>query len=174
MKRSRTLVYAVAALFLLTIGTLGVRAAPTCIRIVKVVRERAVHHVSKETAARWALWGKDHPNYKPKKRAPLSPEESLQKVAIACEIPFSNSTFAGLLPPSEQTDFIPSVEEPVYLATVAPAFTLVGTPLDSAPLLPTDDLPTPEPATFVLLGSALALLAFWKRDRLLSFSLRTA
>ena len=165
MKRSKILVSATAAAILLAAGAIGVRAAPTCVQIVKVVRDRAVHHVSKETAARWALWGKEHPNYRPKKRKPLSPEESLRKVVFACQIPLSTPTIAGLLPPVEETSYVPSVEEPVYVALATPVFTLVGTPLESAPLAPTDDLPTPEPSTFVLLGSALALLAYWKRDR---------
>ena len=167
MKHSKTLIYSVAAIALLTVGTLGVRAAPTCVRVVKVYRDRMVHHhVTKETAARWALWGQQHPNYRPKKKPPLAPEESLKLVSLACEIPLTNQTFAGLLPSIDETDLLTTTEEPVYLATATPPFTLVGTPLNPAPLAPTDDLPTPEPSTYILLGSALALLAFWKRDRL--------
>ena len=168
MTKSRKLICAVAVAALLTVGTLGVRAAPTCVRIVKVYRERAVHHVSKETAARWALWGKDHPNYRPKRKPPLGPEESLKKVTVACEVPLYSQTFAGLLPPVDETSLLTTEDVPVYVATEAPVFTLVGTPLDAAPLPSTDALPTPEPSTFILLGSAIALLMVWKRERLLA------
>ena len=166
MRESRKLIYAVAAAALLMVGTLGVRAAPTCVRFVKVYRERAVHHVSKETLARWALWGKDHPNFRPKRKPPLGPEESLKKVVVACEIPVYSQTFAGLLPPIDETSLLTTEDVPVYVAVEPPPFTLVGTPLEAAPIAPTDDLPTPEPSTFILLGSAMALLIVWKRDRL--------
>ena len=167
MKKSRTLIYAVATAALLTVGTLGVRAAPTCVQLVKVYRDRAVHHhVTKETAARWAAWGKEHPNYRPKRKPPLSPEESLKKVAIACEVPLYTRNFAGLLSPLEETSLLTTQDLPVYVATTEPVFSLVSTPLEVAPIIPTNDLPTPEPSTFVLLGSALGLLLFWKRQRL--------
>ena len=170
MTKSRKLIYAVAASALLTVGTLGVFAAPPCVRLVKVYRERAVHHVSKETAARWALWGKDHPNFRPKRKPPLGPEESLKKVIVACEVPLYSQTFAGRLPPVEETGLLTTEDIPVYVATEAPVFTLVGTPLNSAPLAPTDELPTPEPSTFILLSSAIVLLVMWKRERLFGSS----
>ncbi len=170
MKQSKTLIYSVASVTLLMVGTISLSAAPACQRFVKVYRERIIHHhhISKETAARWAVWGKEHPNYRPKRKPALAPEETLQKVALACDVPINMQQFGELLTPIDEIGLLIPEEAPVYIATAEPVFTLVGTPLLPAPLVPVDDIPTPEPSTLILLGSALGFLVFWKRAKLLA------
>lgn len=150
---------------ILGIGTIGVQASPPCQRFVrKYVEKVANHPVSQATLARWAAWGKAHPNYHPPKhQARLTPKETFDKLNFACEVPLLPlESFA--LAPSPMSDLVAPVEiarldAPVPV--VPPAFTLVGAPLQ---VPPTPEIATvSEPGTALYLATGIGLLVLLRK-----------
>ena len=171
-KRYKLRKSAVLALAAVALGgaTIGIQASPTCQRYIEKYVERVIpHHYSKVTLARWAAWGKDHPNYHPPKRHPRStPQETFEKVNFDCEVPPIPVESAFLLTPEP----LPDLPLPSTLVTVAtsappsgPVISLVNAPLLVPPSPSVGDVPEPGPWLYVLTGTAFLLL-FGKSRRL--------
>ena len=148
---------------ILGIGTIGVQASPPCQRFIRKYVETAANHpVSKATLARWAAWGKAHPNYHPPTRqAKLTPKETFEKVNFACDVPLAPLESAFMLDPMPIPDLITPVElatlnPPVPLA--GPVFTLTGAPLQVPPMPAIQ--PVPEPGTLLYLATGVCFLLF--------------
>ncbi len=167
MKLKRTPILTIAVMTVLGIGVVAVQASPTCQRIVREYREKVLpKHFSNATLARWAEWGKAHPNYhpKPKPRPALGPQETLSKVQFDCEVPLLQQDVAILLPPVlPDANTMAELELPVFASPVAPTVSLVGVPTVVPPILTGGDVP--EPSSFVLLASGLGLLLLFRRAK---------
>jgi hypothetical protein len=75
-----------------SLGVVGVHASTQCIRFIQ---NRVRHHkVSAATAARWAVWDKEHPHWHPKP----TPKETWDKLNFACEVPMEQKVDGNLLP----------------------------------------------------------------------------
>lgn len=161
-KRYKLRASAVVALTVLVFGVaaIGVQAYEPCQRIVRKYVERvAPHHYSKLTLARWAQWGKEHPNYHPPKRQPLQPKEVLEKVNFDCEIPDQNDQIAGLLDPLPYDDELPLVPQQVAINTappvVPPPISLVTVPVENPVIAPIE---TAEPQSFIFTATGVLLV----------------
>ena len=144
-------------------ATIGIQASPTCQRYIEKYVERVIpHHYSKATLAKWAQWGKDHPNYHPPKRRPRStPQETLEKVNFDCEVPPIPVESAFLLTPEP----FPDIPLPTTMVTVAtavppagPVVSLVNAPLQVPPSPSIGEVPEPGPWLYVLTGTAFLLI----------------
>ncbi len=156
------------------VGTVGVHASTDCQQIFRAYQaqlaKRLHHKVSAETLARWAAWNKAHPNYHPTKR------ESLDKVDFVCGLPTGASGLGQDLPPVGLPPIV-SVLGEAFSAPIEPTILVSkllapDTPLNSPvadPLYPPVYYPavngmtpaisaTPEPASLVLMATALALI----------------
>jgi PEP-CTERM motif len=168
----------------LGLGVIGVRASTECERYIRVIaHQQPKHHkISSETAARWAAWNKAHPNYHPHK---LTPKETWEKVAFACQVPVIEQTASLELPelvppppaelpldlfPPESPNVVPTPDRPQPLpaqALLVPPAYVPQVPVLFAPqppiptvLTPTQTIgPTPEPGSFALMGTGLLSLA---------------
>lgn len=147
---------------ILGVGAIGVQASPTCQRIVsKYVEKVANHPVSKATLARWAAWGKAHPNYHPPtQQTRLTPKETFDKVNFACDVPLAPLE-SFLLTPTPVPDLVPPVEMarlevPVPPVVVPPVFTLIDAPLQVPPT--PNQAPVPEPNTALYLATGIGVL----------------
>ena len=157
---------AVLVFIALSAGTLGVQASPACQRIVKKYIERVTpHKFSKGTLARWAQWGKEHPNYHPPKRRPrLSPKETFDLVNFACEVPqVQPQEISYLLRPEPLPGFDLETSRPVDLVTIdttkttdEPTLSLIDAPLQVPPYSNLSDVP--EPGTWLYFGTGCLLL----------------
>lgn len=145
--------------------TVGVSAVEPCQRVVKrVITEVKWPHYSKATVARWVAWGKEHPNYVPPKRKPItSTREVEDMVAFACEMPAieESPVESAMLetPPQDEVlaaQFIDAQPFTIEMAGVdTPPPTLLNVPVQQAPALPGE---TPEPETWVFLLTGAAFL----------------
>lgn len=163
------------------IGTVGVHASTDCQHLFRAYQkqiEKHLHHkVSPETLARWAAWNKAHPHYRPTKK------ESLDKINFVCEVPLDNEGIAQDLPPVDLPPVLPAMtdtftgpqpnvqvssvvppDNPLQPITADPEFGPVyypGPPSifggNTAPIPPISG--TPEPASLLLMTTALGLLA---------------
>lgn len=163
------------------IGTVGVHASTDCQHLFRAYQkqlEKHLHHkVSPETLARWAAWNKAHPHYRPTKK------ETLDKINFVCEVPMDDEGIAQELPPVELPPVLPAMtdtvinpppnvvvssvvppDNPLQPITTDPEFGPVyypGPPSifggNTAPIPPISG--TPEPASLVLMTTALGLLA---------------
>lgn len=141
-------------LFALTLAT--VAEAPKCFRYAQ-----QKHH-TKQTLDKWADWRMKHPNWRPKITAeeictvPLLPDEPADLIPDMPDIAMEAAPFDSILPPDEP----PTYDQPTvpYDGTYAippyigPTFFMASVPIDAP-------APTPEPSTFVMLGSGLMGLA---------------
>lgn len=163
------------------IGTVGVHASTDCQHLFSAYKNQLAKHlrhkVSPETLARWAAWNKAHPHYRP------TPKEAMDKIDFVCQVPVDNSALSEDLPPVELPPMLPSMMDtfaapsqpnivvanlvppdnptqppladpiypPVYFPGVPSNFTT-----NSAPVPPM--APTPEPASLLLMATALSLM----------------
>jgi len=151
-------------------AAVGVHASEPCQRFIQRVVYKAVpHHYSKTTLARWAEWGKAHPNYHPPKRRPaMKPQEVADKVNFACTVDPEPVLVAGLL----QNNLPPEPPElsltPTFL-TVNTAPLPPGSPVSlvnlppSAPPISVGDVP--EPQSWIFGATGLAFLCFCVQRR---------
>jgi hypothetical protein len=180
------------------IGTVGVHASTDCQHLFRAYEKQLAKHfhhkVSPETLARWAAWNKAHPHYHPTKK------ESLAKIDFVCQVPMDDAGIGQDLPPVELPPVLPAMtdtfvvpppnvqvssvvppDNPLQPVAADPEFGPVyypGPPSifggNTAPTPPVS--PTPEPASLLLMATALGLLAGWirwkrhKRPRLLAQS----
>ena len=153
------------AILLFGVGTLTVQAAPSCVRFVKQYSEKLTHHrVSKATAARWAEWNKDHPNYHPKKRKPrLSPTETMNRVNFDCQVDTTEMQPSLIATDFPQDTLIPPGIMYVSFTPKPKPFVLSGVPVTPPPVLA--EAETPEPGTWLLLGTGAAAMALAMRRR---------
>ncbi len=144
-------------------ASIGIQASPTCQRYVEKYIDKVVpHHYTRATLAKWAAWGKQHPNYHPpKRRTPATPQETFDKVNFACEVPPVPVETAGLLKP----ELPPEPLIPTTLVTIAtsapptgPIVSLVNAPLQVPPSSAIGDVPEPGPWLYMLTGAAFLLL----------------
>jgi hypothetical protein len=170
-------------LVLLATTTVAVSAATvqtssTCQRIIHEYREKLVRNpVSKATAARWAEWGKTHPNFKPhpRPRFKLTPEEITRKVDLACEVPKIKVPEVSELAPPMVPDFSFPPEMPNLPPQAPPSVTEIATvnnpgaptvfpPYNPVSVLPPGLTPVPEPSSWLLAVTGLvAILLSHKR-----------
>ncbi len=161
-------------------SAIGVQALPVCENLVKSYKQiRVRNKVSPLTAARWAAWGKTHPDFKPHARPKykLATREVVEKVGFACAaMPHIPHDEIALLPAPPLTDFLPTLPDgpATSLTGVTPGVSEVATenapvlpfvpPYSSvgAPLLPS---PVPEPTEFVLMMTGLAAVLTLKYRR---------
>ena len=190
MNVKKLLSYSVLTLVIaLGVGTVTVSASDTCQRLVKhyVVNVQEVihkrHHYSKETVAKWKIWGLSHPDYHPPKRIvkrlyKRTVKETYDMFNFACGVemkPVDTEGVAFLLPYEDS----PSLFTPndVLIPTLPPDNISTGSngyggpigggygggigflPLP-APLPPVVSSNTPEPSSLVLVGTGLLAAAF--------------
>lgn len=169
------------------VGTLGVRASTDCQHLFRAYQQQLAKHlhhkVSPETLARWAAWNKAHPHYRPTKK------ESMDKIDFVCQVPMNESGLTQDLPPvalppllTSMTDTFsapsqPSIqvsnvvppdnpEQPIVGDPIYPPVYYPGPPTIFAANTPPPISPTPEPASLVLMATALTLMSgliFWKK-----------
>ncbi len=169
-KRYKLRSSAVVALVVLafSVAAVGVSAYEPCQRFVQKYVEKVVprHYYSKTTLARWAEWGKAHPNYHPPKRRPrLEPKETLDKVNFDCAVPPEPVLVSGLLKPElpEELPLLPTLVAINTAPAVIPRpVSLVDVPVQ-APLADTIDTPEPHSGVLVLTGVTFVFLAFGLR-----------
>lgn len=114
--------------------TIGASTIPTCQRFVTTYKQVLVKNtVSKVTQARWNLWNKSHPNFKPKPRPKykMTTEEVVQLMDAVCPVT------TDLIPKS--FDLVPTVFEPNSIDLD----TSVDTSTDLIPLVGMDDYSLP-------------------------------
>jgi hypothetical protein len=165
------------------IGTVGVHASTDCQHIFRAYQNQLAKHlhhkVSAETLARWAAWNKAHPHYRPTKK------ESMDKIDFVCQVPMDDAGMSdGLtpvaLPPlvSSMTDTFSAPSQPnIFVSNLVPPDNPVQPPA-ADPIYPpvyfpgpptavagetpppsTFSAPTPEPASLLLMATALGLMS---------------
>jgi hypothetical protein len=172
------------------IGTVGVHASTDCQHLFRSYTDQIAKHlhhkISPETLARWAAWNKAHPHYRPTKK------EAIDKINFVCQVPMDDADLAQDLPPISLPPVLPALtdtiitppsnslvsnlvppDNPLQPPVGEPEFGPVyypGPPSifggNSSPTPPVS--PTPEPASLLLMTTALGLLAglmFWKRQQ---------
>jgi len=172
------------------IGTVGVHASTDCQHLFRAYEKQLTKHlhhkVSPETLTRWAAWNKAHPHYRPTKK------EALDKIDFVCQVPVDNEAIAQDLPPVSLPPVLPAMTDTftvpppnVVVSSLVPPDNPVQPPIanpefgpvyypgppsifggNTAPVPPTS--PTPEPASLLLMTTAVGLLAglvFWKRQQ---------
>jgi hypothetical protein len=188
MHRPRIRISAAALFFLFlpaAVGVLAVRASATCERFVKTYVTKPVRNrVSKQTADAWAKWRIGHPDWKPqpalhRPRYVMTRQESVQKVAFACEVDTIPTELSlvfppeievppppiTLLPPVQSTPpvFPPLTPIPPQLASNIPTPVLPFLPL--LPLPVSYASPVPEPASLELAFIGLLVLGLVAKNR---------
>jgi hypothetical protein len=164
------------------IGTLGVHASTDCQHLFRAYKDQLgkhLHHkVSPETLARWAAWNKAHPHYRP------TPKESMDKIDFVCQVPVDVDALADDLPPVDLPPLLNSMtdtftapsqpnvvvsnlvppdnpEQPPLADPIFPPVYFPGPPtifsVNTPPVPPIT--PTPEPASVLLMTTALALMS---------------
>ncbi|SFS16726.1 PEP-CTERM protein-sorting domain-containing protein [Granulicella pectinivorans] len=161
----------------IAVSAATVQTSSTCQRIIREYREKMVRNpVSKATAARWAEWGKTHPNFKshPRPRFKLTPEEIVHKVDFACEVPrIKVPEIAELVPPMiPDFSFPPDVpnlppEAPPQITEIAtvgsPGAPTVFPPYNPVGVLPPGLTPVPEPSSWLLALTGILIVAFSRK-----------
>lgn len=162
-------------------GVVAVHASAACERFVRTYVTRPVRNVvSKGTADAWAKWRIAHPEWKPnpnlhRPRYVMNREETIEKVAFACELPATASHPEALLSQSDLPDPPPVITTPLmadpqitFPEVVLPELA-IATPLSVLPEAPQWNtlvaVATPEPSTLMLVGSGLCLMLLWMRGR---------
>jgi hypothetical protein len=136
MGRTRIRVVVLAVLFTVGAGVIAVQASPQCQRFVKTYVTTPVRNrVSKATEIAWAKWRVEHPNWKPKPgvtrpKYKQSRQETMDKVAFACEVPSTPAQIDLLFTPA---DFEPP---PVINWTPTPTETMETTEVTFPDLIP--------------------------------------
>jgi hypothetical protein len=172
------------------IGTVGVHASTDCQHLFRAYNDQVAKHfhhkVSPETLARWAAWNKAHPHYRPTRK------EALDKVNFVCQVPMDDADIAQDLPPISLPPVLPAITDtivtpqtnvvvsnlvppdnplqpPVAEPQFGPVYYPGPPPTFGGNTVPTPPVsPTPEPASLLLMTTALGLLAgllFWKRQQ---------
>lgn len=168
------------------IGSVGVHASTDCQHLFRAYQQqlaKRIHHKpSAATLARWAAWNKAHPHYRPTKK------EALDKIDFVCDVPMDDAAIGQDLPPvalppllTTMTDTFgapsqPNVEVSNLVPPDNPQQPPVGDPIYPPVYYPGPPAivgytsppisPTPEPASLVLMATALAMMSgfvFWKR-----------
>lgn len=164
------------------IGTVGVHASTDCQHLFQAYKkqfDRHLHHkVSPETLERWAAWNKAHPHYRPSKN------ESMEKINFVCQVPTDVEGISEDLPPVDLPPLLNSMidtftapgppnivvsnlvppdnpDQPPIADPIYPPVYFPGPPTifsGSTPPVP-PVTPTPEPASVLLLTTALALMS---------------
>ncbi|MDQ2841974.1 MAG: hypothetical protein M3Y72_13230 [Acidobacteriota bacterium] len=164
------------------LGTLGVHASTDCQHLFRAYQDQIAKHlhhkVSPETLVRWAAWNKAHPHYHPTKK------ESMAKIDFVCQVPVDDAGIAEGLPPVDLPPLLNSMtdtftapsqpnivvsnlvppdnpEQPALADPIFPPVYFPGPPttfsVNTPPLPPI--APTPEPASVLLMTTALALMS---------------
>jgi hypothetical protein len=162
----------------IAVSAATVQTSSTCQRIIREYREKMVRNpVSKATAARWAEWGKTHPNFKshPRPRFKMTPEEITRKVDLACEVPKVKVPEISEIAPPMIPDFSFPPEMPNLPPETPPSVTEIATvdtpgaptafpPYSPVSVLPPGLTPVPEPSSWLLAFTGLfAILLSHKR-----------
>ena len=177
MNRSRRSMIAFFTVLGIGLGTATVEGMPVCERLVKTMKEHRVRNpVSKQTLAAWALWGKSHPDFKPRPRPKykLVREEVVEKVDFACLVPKIPETpapepvptFGEVEFPPVPFDFPPPDLPPVQLVALNETPPLPFVPPYSPGLPPETLTPVPEPSTWLLLCIGLGFVGFLAKSRM--------
>lgn len=162
------------------IGTVGVHASTDCQHLFRAYQNQLAKHlhhkVSPETLARWAAWNKAHPHYRPTKK------EAMDKVDFVCQVPVEEAPMADGLTPVDLPPMLPSMmdtfsapaQPTVLVSSLAPPDNPIPPPIAN-PIYPPVYFPgpppsfssqappppamTPEPASLLLMTTAVALMA---------------
>ena len=162
------------------IGTVGVHAFTDCQHLFRAYQDqlakRLHHKVSPETLARWAAWNKAHPHYRPTKK------ETIDKIDFVCEVPMDDAgiadgltpvdlpplensmtdTFAAPAPPNVVVSELVPPDNPVQQPIGNPIYPPVyypGPPTIFTGNAPPPITPTPEPASLLLMTTAIGLMS---------------
>ena len=184
MRTSRIRLQLAVVIFLLlpaTAGVLAIHASAACERFVKTYVTRPVRNtVSKQTLAAWAAWREAHPNWKPNRKHPrpkyvMTRDESIKKVDFACAVETEPTDLTAALDPVDaegppaQVE-LPRMESQLELPKAdVPQVTELAELTPFVPIAIPADIPVaspvPENATWLLVGSALTLLALPRSRR---------
>jgi hypothetical protein len=161
------------------IGTVGVHASTDCQHLFRAYQDQLAKHlhhkVSAETLARWAAWNKAHPHYRPTKK------ETMDKIDFVCEVPMDDAgiadgltpvdlppllnsmtdTFAAPAPPNVVVSELVPPDNPVQQPIGNPIYPPVyypGPPTIFTGNAPPPITPTPEPASLLLMTTAIGLM----------------
>ena len=161
------------------IGTVGVHASTDCQHLFRAYKnqlsKRLHHKVSPETLARWAAWNKAHPHYHPTRK------ESMDKIDFVCQVPVDVDALADELTPVDLPPILPAMtdtftapapptiivstlvppdnpEQPPIAEPIYPPVYFPGPPTVLSGQVP-PTTPTPEPASLLLLTTAVALMS---------------
>jgi len=162
------------------IGTVGVHASTDCQHLFRAYQDQLTKHlhhkVSAETLARWAAWNKAHPHYRPTKK------ETMDKINFVCEVPMDDAplsdeltpialppvlnsmtdTFAAPAPPNVVVSELVPPDNPVQQPVGNPIYPPVyypGPPTIFTGNAPPPIAPTPEPASLLLMTTAVGLMS---------------
>jgi hypothetical protein len=175
-----------------SLGVVGVQASTQCVRFIRDTVQRH-HKVSAATAAKWKTWNKAHPNWHPKPtpketlaQLNFACEVPMEQTTVAEELPpielsplvlprellappvvptvVAENTPPETLFPQGPSDSL--VSPPIYSPQYPALFGALPLPSVSTPPEVVQAAPTPEPAGWVLMATALAAGAsFARRQR---------